>query len=213
MGIAVLVYTLIGFLVAPLILKAVLEKKLPLALNRPMTIETVRLNSYALSLTIEGFALAEKEGPDLFVFFDRLYVNLESLSLFKKGLILQSISLKGPAIHVSRLDEKNFSFSDLLAAPAAEEPAEEKTTEPLPVNSANLAEALARMEAFLLQGIKIEDEELRLLALDRANTVLGYLIEPGKVEPGRFFVIEPHLARPEGEEAQESQTQVELLLK
>lgn len=126
-GIAVLVYTLIGFLAAPLILKAVLEKKLPRALNRPVTIETVRLNPYALSLTIEGFALAEKEGPDSFVFFDRLYVNLESLSLFKKGLILQSVSLKGPAIRVSRLDEKTFSFSDLLAAAAAEEPAEEKS--------------------------------------------------------------------------------------
>ncbi|ALC15238.1 hypothetical protein DSOUD_0444 [Desulfuromonas soudanensis] len=127
LGIAVLVYTLIGFLVAPLILKAVLEKKLPQALNRPVTIETVRLNPFALSLTIEGFALAEKDGPDPFVFFDRLYVNLESFSLFKKGLILQSISLKGPAIHVRRLDEKTFSFSDLLAGPAGEEPAEEKS--------------------------------------------------------------------------------------
>jgi hypothetical protein len=96
---------------------------------------------------------------------------------------------------------------------AAKEPTEEKKTEPLPVNPENEAEAMARMEAFHLQGIKIEDEELRLLALDRANTVLGYLIDPGKVEPGRLFVIEPHLARPEGEEAQESQTEVELLLK
>jgi hypothetical protein len=96
---------------------------------------------------------------------------------------------------------------------AAEEPTEEKKTEPLPVNPENEGEALARMEAILLEGIRIEEEELRLLALDRANTVLGSLVEPGKVEPGRLFVIEPHLARPEGEEAQESQTQVELLLK
>jgi uncharacterized protein involved in outer membrane biogenesis len=125
LGIAVLVYTLIGFLVAPLILKAVLEKKLPQALNRPVTIETVRLNPYALSLTIEGFTLAEKEGPGPFLFFDRLYVNIESLSLVKKGLILQSISLKGPAIHFSRLDEKTFSFSDLLGGPSDTEPTEE----------------------------------------------------------------------------------------
>jgi len=182
-GIAVLVYTLIGFLLAPLILKAVLEKKLPRALHRPVTIETVRLNPYALSLTIEGFALADKEGPDPFVFFDRLYVNLESLSLVKKGLILQSISLKGPAIHVSRLDEKTFSFSDLLPAPAAEEPAEETSGQFL----------------FSINNIEIENGSIRYRDLPKgvSHTIDAFTLAipsisnlPSKVQAS----VQPHFS-------------------
>ena len=118
----VLFYALSGFLIAPPILKAVLEKKLPEILHRPVKIETIRLNPFALSATVEGFNLADKEGGP-FVAFERFYLNLELLSIVKRALIVQSLALEKPTIDFSRIDEQTFSFSDLLAAPETTEPA------------------------------------------------------------------------------------------
>jgi len=118
----VLFYALSGFLIAPPILKAVLEKKLPEILHRPVAIETIRLNPFALSATVEGFNLADKEGGP-FIAFKRFYVNLELLSIVKRALIVQSLALENPTLDFSRIDEQTFSFSDLLAAPETSEPA------------------------------------------------------------------------------------------
>lgn len=124
---AVLCYTLLGFLVAPPILKAVLEKKIPELLQRPVKIETIRLNPYSLSATVEGFDLRQKEDHAAsFVAFDRVYLNLEALSLFKQALIVKSFSLEGPRIAFSRVGEATFSFSDLLASPEAGAPPAEE---------------------------------------------------------------------------------------
>jgi len=125
----VLFYTLTGFLIAPPILKSVLEKKLPEILHRSVAIETIRLNPYALSATIEGFKLTDREGGS-FVAFDRFYVNLELISIFKQALIVQSLALEKPTVDFSRVDEQTFSFSDLLIA---QEPTESAPTDAEPV--------------------------------------------------------------------------------
>ena len=50
----VVIYTLIGFLVLPPVLKAVLENKFSTSLNRQVVIEDIDINPYALSFTVEG---------------------------------------------------------------------------------------------------------------------------------------------------------------
>ncbi len=127
LGSAFLFYILFGFLAAPLILKTVLEKKIPQLLNRQVSIGKVRLNPFALSATVEEFRLADSEGTGEFVSFDRLYVNVESLSIFKKALIVRSISLSGPTLDISRLDDQTYSFSDLLAEQGSVEPEQEES--------------------------------------------------------------------------------------
>lgn len=126
---AMFCYTLVGFLLAPPILKAVLEKKLPEILGRPVTIESIRLNPYALSATVEGFDLGQAAGQGSFVAFDRFYVNLEILSIFEQALVVRSLSLEGPKVAFSRLADNHFSFSDLLEARTGSVPPEE--TRPL----------------------------------------------------------------------------------
>lgn len=126
----VLFYALTGFLIAPPILKTVLEKKLPELLHRSVSIETIRLNPFALSATAEGFKLSDQEGDGAFVAFDRFYVNLEMVSVFKQALIVQSLALEKPTIDFSRIDEQTFSFSDLLIA---REPKESAPTDAEPV--------------------------------------------------------------------------------
>jgi len=115
-------YTLIGFLLAPPIVRLVLEKKLPEVLQRPVSIETIRLNPYTLSATVEGFRVARKDGEGQLLGFERFYANLESVSLFKKALVVSSLVLDAPEVDISRLDETRFNFSDLLAG-SGQEPA------------------------------------------------------------------------------------------
>ncbi|HSH13794.1 MAG TPA: hypothetical protein VLA15_08590, partial [Desulfurivibrionaceae bacterium] len=69
---------------------------------------------------------------------------------------------------------------------------------------------VASMETFLREGIKVSEDELRLLALERANKVLATLVAGGQVEAGRLFVVEPKVAAA-GEAT--STTQVELVIK
>jgi uncharacterized protein involved in outer membrane biogenesis len=146
----VLCYALTGFLVAPPILKAVLKNKLPELLQRSVAIETIRLNPFALSATVEGFKLADQEGGT-FVAFERFYVNLELLSVFKQALIVQSLTLEKPTIDFSRIDAATFSFSDLLVAP--------EPTEPAP--------AAAEPALFSINNIEIKDGTVRFHDLPR----------------------------------------------
>ena len=46
----------------------------------------------------------------------------------------------------------------------------------------------------ILAEINTADEDLRLLANERAANVKNYLIETGKVEAERLFLIEPKVA-------------------
>jgi len=53
------------------------------------------------------------------------------------------------------------------------------------------------MEKLLRDNIIITDDDLRLLAIERANGVKSFLVETGQIEPERLFIIEPKTA--EGE--------------
>jgi len=121
------VFTLFGFFGLPPIVKSLLTKKLSEALHREVIIEQIKINPYALSLTVRGFLIKDKGGSEKFVSFDEFYVNLQSISALKFALVLREIRLKQPYINIKRMNETVYNFSDLLdnkEAKPAEKPAE-----------------------------------------------------------------------------------------
>ena len=56
-----------------------------------------------------------------------------------------------------------------------------------------------QMQSKLVEAIQVEDEQLRLLAQERAQTIRDYLIQEGKVSGDRVFVVEPNLSPVSGE--------------
>jgi uncharacterized protein involved in outer membrane biogenesis len=114
-----------GFFIAPPIAKSILTDKLSQALKRSISIQAIKINPYALSATIFGFEIKEPSGQERFVSFDELYVHLDSMSLFKRALILKEIKLTGPYARIIRNPDATYNFSDLLAKPA-EQKKEEK---------------------------------------------------------------------------------------
>ena len=53
--------------------------------------------------TLEGVAIQEREGAEIFAGFDSLYLNLESSSLFRGGPVLSEIRLAKPKLRVCLL--------------------------------------------------------------------------------------------------------------
>jgi uncharacterized protein involved in outer membrane biogenesis len=108
------VYAATGFFAVPMILEKLLPQKLSAALNRPTTISRIHLNPFALSFSVEGFDMKDKNAADPFVFFDRLFVDIDGTTLIKLKLVIEEIILDKPHISLSRLSSQEYNISDLM---------------------------------------------------------------------------------------------------
>ncbi|HVP66307.1 MAG TPA: hypothetical protein VMT17_03490, partial [Anaeromyxobacteraceae bacterium] len=111
--VAVIAYGLLGFVVAPPIVRRQLESRLGSALRRPVAVRELHINPFALSITIRGFVVQDPDGAT-FAAFDELYVNANLLTIVRKEVDLSDIRLVRPFARVA-LDEKGqLNFQDLL---------------------------------------------------------------------------------------------------
>ena len=113
-------YAVAGFLVVPAIIKSKAPAIIEEQLGRQVTVNQIRLNPFALSLTVRGFDLKELNGES-FVGFEELYVNFQLSSLFRLAFTFANVSLIDPYGHVKVLADGNLNFSDLLAKSPQEE--------------------------------------------------------------------------------------------
>lgn len=125
-GVAIffVVFTLVGFFVIPPVLKSILIKKLSENLHREVAITQIKVNPYALSLTVRGFQVKDRGSSETFLSFDELFVNLQSLSVLKFALVLKEIRLTNPYVKINRLSDMTFNFSDLIEKKTEAPPAE-----------------------------------------------------------------------------------------
>jgi len=103
-----------GFLVLPHLLRPVAQRRLAGLLHRPVTLRRLSLNPFALSATLEGLDVKEKGGAGPFFSFERLYVNLEAVSLFEGGPVIRAITLTRPSFALVRNEDGTYNFQDLL---------------------------------------------------------------------------------------------------
>jgi len=150
-GIVLALYTLVGFLVLPAVIKSQMIKRLPALTHRHVSVQQVKLNPYVLSFTLRGLSLTETNG-DEFASLGELYVNFQSISLFKWGLVFKEISVKRPSANIIRLADGTFNFSNLLTN---QPPA---TTKPAPQQALPLV---------MIDELKIEDGQFAFTDLDR----------------------------------------------
>ena len=89
--VAVVLFTVSGFLVIPALARTLGQRKLSELLHRQVTIEQVRLNPYALSATVRGLRIRDRDGArDLFT-LKEVYINLQLASVFKGGVVIQQV--------------------------------------------------------------------------------------------------------------------------
>jgi uncharacterized protein involved in outer membrane biogenesis len=104
----------LGALVAPYILRGVLSDQLTAKLHRPVTIDKISINPYALTATVRGFLMKERGGTGTAVSFEELHVNLQLMSLFHRGLVVEELRLIKPYISVVRQADFKYNFQDLI---------------------------------------------------------------------------------------------------
>ncbi len=80
---------------------------------------------------------AEK-GAETFVAFDELYLNLQTVSIFKRGVILSELRIEKPYVKIVRNEDLTYNFSDLVQS---KEPEPELATksEPLKFSLNNIS--------------------------------------------------------------------------
>ena len=130
---ALVLWAVTGFLVLPHFLRPVVESKLAEQLHRPVTVRGLSLNPFALSVTLEGLDVKAKGGTGPFFALERLYVNLEAISIFRGGPVIRALTLTKPSVTVVRNEDGTYNVQDLLDEALKPKPAErsEKKETPL----------------------------------------------------------------------------------
>ncbi|HOX08122.1 MAG TPA: DUF748 domain-containing protein [Planctomycetota bacterium] len=122
LGSVFVLFNITVFLILPPIVRSTAERKASEALSRPVTIERVFINPYALSVGIHGLKVGERGGAGEFLSIRRIYANAQLASIWKGGAVLSAVHVDDPAVRIVRTGPAEFNFSDLLAPKPEPEP-------------------------------------------------------------------------------------------
>src|ERR1700724_3691213 len=143
----VALFGLAGFVGVPLLLRHISTGQLATALHRPVSVGKIRFNPYRLKLDLNQLHIGERDSPQPFVDIGHIHVKVSWTSLFRLAPVVREVTIERPAIHVVRLAEQRFNFSDLLANQTpAEKPSPPPNGKPF---------------RFAISNIQIHDGELR----------------------------------------------------
>ena len=118
----VLIYTVVGFLILPPIIRSVAVKQISKQLGREVSIEKIKINPFVLSCTVRGLLIKDTDGEP-FVSWDEVYVNFQLSSFLGHAWVFKEISTSRPFVRVQMNKDKTFNFSDILAKFATNAPA------------------------------------------------------------------------------------------
>ncbi len=140
-------FTVIGFFVLPPIIRSQLEQRLSTELGRRVTVGQAKFNPYALSLTLENFAILEREAPDVFLGWRLLHVNFEALASLRGEWVLREFTLDGLDGRFERDADGSLSIADIVAklTPPTATPPPPSTKEPRPLRVDTLRISDARL--------------------------------------------------------------------
>lgn len=144
-AVVLVLYTGVGFLLVPVILKDRLEQDLAEALDRHVSVEDVDVNPFLLSLRVEGMRITEPDGSAVFASLSEGFVDLAFATLYRWYPVVKALSLKEPFFRLVRNEDGAFN----LAAPGVRRDEEEDGAgEPL---------------RFAVHNIEIDRGEVRFL--------------------------------------------------
>ena len=127
----VIAYTLAGFLLVPRLIARYVPPYAQEQLKRRAEIGVVRFNPFLFKLEIGHFRLQEADGRPLLA-FDRLFVDFEPTSLFRRAWTVAQIELDAPRVDAVLTRDGRLNLLDLLDAfPKGTPPREAKAPPPV----------------------------------------------------------------------------------
>ena len=107
-------FALLGFFLAPSLIKKQLETQLGAQLDRPVTVGDIHFNPFTLRLALDKLHIGERDGKTAFVDVDNLVMDASWTSLFRMAPILDQLSVQHPQIHIMRTGPQTFNFTDIV---------------------------------------------------------------------------------------------------
>ncbi|MBV6469098.1 MAG: hypothetical protein NBKEAIPA_00981 [Nitrospirae bacterium] len=136
LGSAVLLYALVGFLLAPYAIKTYGIPALSERLRHPVLLSDIRINPFACSLTLSEFEIQEPDGTPM-LGFQELYVNFEVTSLVRSAYLFDEILLTLPFGLAHVQTDGQLNLLGLVPppeqpTPAAAQPVRDVEQKPIP---------------------------------------------------------------------------------
>ncbi|MGE5220428.1 MAG: DUF748 domain-containing protein [Chloroflexota bacterium] len=101
-------------LVAPPLIRGKIAAALSDKLHRQVSIERISINPYAMTVTIRGFLMKQRENQSPALSFDELFVNLQLQSIFRLAPVIEELRLVKPYLSVVRNEDGKYNFQDLI---------------------------------------------------------------------------------------------------
>jgi len=116
LGLAVVaaVYSLLGFVVVPRVIRWQMMSRLPELSHRQPGIGQVMVNPFRLTLTVSNLSLTEPDGR-LFSSVERLHADVEWASLWRRELVLRELQAIRPYVELKRMSNGIWNVADLVS--------------------------------------------------------------------------------------------------
>jgi len=121
-GLAVLftVYALAGFLLAPSLLKRFLPQYVAEQLHARLTMDAVRINPILFTCEIKGLRLEQEGEDEPILAVERLFVDFETESLFRRAWTFADLVIEKPALRLTIDSEGRLNLAQLNPSGSAE---------------------------------------------------------------------------------------------
>ncbi len=177
---ALVVYCLLGFLILPGVAQRVVNHQLIQYATVPARLERIEFNPFTLELNLYGLRLGEADQPQLG--FERLYIDLQWSSLWRRALQIENIELVQLHTEVIFDEDGTLNLTQLFDLPPDEEQSENTEGSPfaLRIDRLQLIEGSVRFADqrpsepidFLLDSLNFELLNFATRSGDAADAVL-----------------------------------------
>ena len=123
-GAVVVLYTLVGFFLAPWLVKKNAIEVVADTYGAELKIEKVAVNPFVLSLRVNGIELEDPSGVP-FLRVGQLFVNFQTSSLFRWAWTFDEVSIDAPEVFLARAGDRTLN-AGFLAPKRVEPPATEE---------------------------------------------------------------------------------------
>jgi hypothetical protein len=105
-------YAVFGFFGVPRLLRSNLQSFVSTHYNRQLSVGDIRFNPFALTLEVRALSLPDEDGKPM-LGFDRLFVNVGTVSIWRRGPSFQEITLENPFTRVLIHKDGTLNLADL----------------------------------------------------------------------------------------------------
>lgn len=117
-AVGLVLYGLVGFLVVPGMIRTAILKNLGETVTTQAKLEKVRVNPFALSLTLKRLAIPDSRGQTA-VGFEKLYLRFNIFSPFFGAWTLDELRVDKPLVNVAIMGDRSLSLQAILRPQAA----------------------------------------------------------------------------------------------